>query len=338
MSNDKHSTMRRDREGAQPSAPSGGIIRTKKDKGYFVASNRPFNDSRLSWAARGVLAYLFSKPDDWELRFSDLLNQGDLGRDALRGVLKELQRYGYLVRQIVRGAGGRVAWESVVYETPVDDPQEEIDRHIVEREQPAGDTDSPSPENPSMVDDSPPSPENPSTAERSTVRASIQKVRKKPSTESPKTEQNGTYPPTHTDGALALAVDRDRAGGNGDSGGRVVFTETAAQLRSLGMNDRTVAELADRDPAIALPLIQQAREDFQAGKVNNVAGAAAYRLRQIPGGYAPAPAERYAPPLAAPPSGILRCDACGADTPLHGPVGVCFFCGAGVEYTPGGAA
>jgi len=40
------------------------IIRVKKDKGYFVASNKPFNNKNLSWEARGILGYLLSKPDD----------------------------------------------------------------------------------------------------------------------------------------------------------------------------------------------------------------------------------------------------------------------------------
>jgi hypothetical protein len=42
-------------------------IRVKKDARYFSASNEPFNDKRLSWEARGLMGYLLSKPDNWEL-------------------------------------------------------------------------------------------------------------------------------------------------------------------------------------------------------------------------------------------------------------------------------
>ena len=67
------------------------IIRVKKDKNYFAASNVPFNDKRLSWEARGVMGYLLSKPDNWQVRFDDLVNQGDAKRFKLRRILRNLK-------------------------------------------------------------------------------------------------------------------------------------------------------------------------------------------------------------------------------------------------------
>ena len=86
---------------------------------YAVIDRRPLEDERLSWAARGVMGYLLAKPDDWALRIEDLRRRGDLGRDALYRILKELQRYGYLERRTLRDAKGRIAQtEYVVYEVP----------------------------------------------------------------------------------------------------------------------------------------------------------------------------------------------------------------------------
>ena len=93
------------------------IIRVKKDKGYFAASNKPFNDKDLSWEARGVLGYLLSKKDDWQVRFYDLVNQGPAGEYKMRRVLKELEEHGYLERERIQKDDGTFDWVSIVYET-----------------------------------------------------------------------------------------------------------------------------------------------------------------------------------------------------------------------------
>ena len=90
------------------------IIRVKHRRSPFaVIDRRLLEDSRLSWAARGVLGYLFAKPDDWSLNVEDLRRRGDLGRDALYKILKQLQRVGYVRREFTRDANGRVT--GVVY-------------------------------------------------------------------------------------------------------------------------------------------------------------------------------------------------------------------------------
>ena len=65
-------------------------------------------DTRLSWAARGLLGYLLAKPDDWMLRIGDLRKRGDLGRDALYKHLKLLQQVGYVQRRLTRDPKGHV--------------------------------------------------------------------------------------------------------------------------------------------------------------------------------------------------------------------------------------
>lgn len=94
------------------------IIRVKKDSKYFAASNEPFNDKRLSWEARGVMGYLLSKPDDWQVMFNDLVNSGPAGAKVIRRVLKELQEYKYLDRKRKQLPDGKFEWVSTIYETP----------------------------------------------------------------------------------------------------------------------------------------------------------------------------------------------------------------------------
>ena len=40
------------------------IIRAQRRHRFVIVDQRAVEDSRLSWAARGLLAYLLSRPDD----------------------------------------------------------------------------------------------------------------------------------------------------------------------------------------------------------------------------------------------------------------------------------
>src|SRR3990167_9730382 len=92
------------------------VIRIKKDGNFFAASNIPFNDDRLSWEARGIMGYLLSKPDDWQVRFTDLVRRGPAGEHKVRRILKELEDVGYLKRTRYQTEAGTFDWMSIVYE------------------------------------------------------------------------------------------------------------------------------------------------------------------------------------------------------------------------------
>lgn len=86
------------------------IVRTvhNGDHPYTVITKSALEDERLSWAARGVLAYLLCKPDNWKT-VKDLIGKDRSERDAIQSALKELEECGYLSRIQVRGEHGR--WE-----------------------------------------------------------------------------------------------------------------------------------------------------------------------------------------------------------------------------------
>ena len=109
-------------------------IRIKHEGKYFVAANQPFNDKRLSWEARGLMGYLLSKPDDWQIRVHDLREQGSTGRQKVQRMLAELEAAGYLRREFVRLERGRFDWMSTIYETPGVNPNAESEQaHTVKR-------------------------------------------------------------------------------------------------------------------------------------------------------------------------------------------------------------
>jgi hypothetical protein len=76
---------------------------------FTIVPNQAIND-KLSWAARGMLLYLCSKPDDWEVNITDLVNQTTgtakrSGRDAVRKIMDELVECGYMRKTQKRISG-----------------------------------------------------------------------------------------------------------------------------------------------------------------------------------------------------------------------------------------
>lgn len=86
------------------------------------------NDERLSWKAKGIIAYMLSMPDDWVFYIDELVKHSKDGRDAFRSGLKELKDCGYVERKPIKDSetGKIAAWETIVREIPLtDSPQVE---------------------------------------------------------------------------------------------------------------------------------------------------------------------------------------------------------------------
>lgn len=104
------------------------IIRVaKRDNPYVMLDKEFLSNDNLSWKAKGLLAYLLSKPDNWRIAEADLVRRSQDGRDAVRAGLRELETNGYLIRHRVREPGGKFAHvEFVVYERPGAQENKEI--------------------------------------------------------------------------------------------------------------------------------------------------------------------------------------------------------------------
>lgn len=123
------------------------IIRTsKRENPYVMIDKYGLNDERLSWKAKGLLAYLLSKPDDWQVYESDLIKRATDGRDSVRTGLRELEKFGYLSRRQIRGENGSFGhMEYIIYERPITEDLP-TDGKPVDGENPL--TENPSTENP----------------------------------------------------------------------------------------------------------------------------------------------------------------------------------------------
>jgi hypothetical protein len=111
---------------------SGKIIRAPKKRDFARINNSVFRDKRLSWAAKGMLGYLLSRPDNWQVNTWDLVEYGPSGLDAVRASLRELTRLGYLRRVRTRNADGTYGWFTIVYEDPrmAEDAELDVDTDV----------------------------------------------------------------------------------------------------------------------------------------------------------------------------------------------------------------
>lgn len=76
---------------------------------FTMLSNTVIEDERLTWKARGVFQYLYSKSEDWQFYETEVAKHSERdGRDSLRSGLEELERYGYLRRKRSRNKQGQV--------------------------------------------------------------------------------------------------------------------------------------------------------------------------------------------------------------------------------------
>ena len=129
----------------------------RPDTRFYTVSKDLSEDTGLSWAARGMLIFLLGKPDNWEVSVEHLIKQTKgsskpSGRDAVRGIIKELIDAGYMQADIRRQEGGTFnGMDYVVHELPV---------------KPEGQQE---PQTDNTVADESPQTDNPSTAEPCTA-------------------------------------------------------------------------------------------------------------------------------------------------------------------------
>ena len=99
------------------------IIRVVKDHDadpFARIDKVPINDPDKSWKALGILTYVLSKPDGWEVNVVDLVNHATDGEKAVRSGLAELIKLKYCSRaKILDKKTKRVLkWVYIFYERP----------------------------------------------------------------------------------------------------------------------------------------------------------------------------------------------------------------------------
>lgn len=96
------------------------VRRKRKESDFTQLSNKMLRDARLSWKARGLLAYMLSMPDDWVFYESELINHSEKdGITSLRSAMKELKNAGYVSKVALKDENGKIKrWVTYVEEEP----------------------------------------------------------------------------------------------------------------------------------------------------------------------------------------------------------------------------
>ena len=100
------------------------IFRTvkSKDNPFVMIDRRPIDNAALSFKAKGILTYLMSRPDGWEVSVKDLFNHATDGEDAIRSGLAELRKAGHM-KYVQERVKGRITGMVIeVYEVPLTSP------------------------------------------------------------------------------------------------------------------------------------------------------------------------------------------------------------------------
>ena len=96
---------------------TGGL--RKRAHSYVNVPSATVADGRLSFKARGILAYLLDKPAGWDVRSVSIAADSPDGKAAVQAGLRELARAGYYRIERRRLLDGRLATGTAVSEEPV---------------------------------------------------------------------------------------------------------------------------------------------------------------------------------------------------------------------------
>ena len=96
------------------------IYRTIKnsENPFVMIDSRPVGNPKLSFKAKGILTYLMSRPDGWEVSVADLVKRSTDGEASVRAGLKELKDAGHMRYTTSRNQGRITGWLIEVYEVP----------------------------------------------------------------------------------------------------------------------------------------------------------------------------------------------------------------------------
>lgn len=95
------------------------IRREKSTSDFTVIPNAYLRNKDLSWKAKGLLTYLLSMSEAWQVFKSDLTNRSKDGYESMLGGWKELEAAGFIETIRVKSNNLFAGYEYLVHDTPV---------------------------------------------------------------------------------------------------------------------------------------------------------------------------------------------------------------------------
>ena len=87
---------------------------------YGTIPNDLLNSIHISFKAKGMYAYIQSKPDNWEFSAERISKQVKEGLPSVISALKELENFGYLARNRYQNNKGFWVVDYLLYEIPIE--------------------------------------------------------------------------------------------------------------------------------------------------------------------------------------------------------------------------
>ena len=95
------------------------VFRIEKTRDYTVMANHHLRNTALSLKAKGLLSLMLSLPEDWDYTTKGLARICRDGVDSICATVGELEDAGYIIRERVRNANGRLgSIEYTILEQP----------------------------------------------------------------------------------------------------------------------------------------------------------------------------------------------------------------------------
>ena len=109
----------------------------KRENPYAQIDKDILRNEKLSWKAKGLLAYLLSLPHDWKVHLNEVVKHSTDGATSTRSAFKELRESGYVRKVSTRDDKGQITgWETIVYEVPISEARSTDDREPTLSEMP----------------------------------------------------------------------------------------------------------------------------------------------------------------------------------------------------------
>ena len=96
------------------------IIRSNREHSYTIVSNKVYDKNQLSWQAMGLLGYLLTKPDNWQVMVAELVNvtkdtKKPTGPNGVYNIINELKEKGFI--SVRKNSDGSTDY--TVYDEPI---------------------------------------------------------------------------------------------------------------------------------------------------------------------------------------------------------------------------
>lgn len=85
---------------------------------FGVVPNDLLNNKQISFKAKGIYAYIQSKPDGWDFSIERISWDCNEGQSSVRSGIQELEKAGYLLRKMYKNHKGHNQYDYYLYDKP----------------------------------------------------------------------------------------------------------------------------------------------------------------------------------------------------------------------------